>query len=81
MHSKFNNFVNSQEAKLRFRKQCLKQKNILFENDKLQIASKTSVFYDFYSSRNYLQMQIFIGNKTPKKIHNFSIHYKGTRNL
>ena len=66
---------------MKFRKQCLKAKNILFENENLQIACKVSSFYDFYSSRNYLQMQMFIGNKSQKKIHNFSLHYKGTRNL
>ena len=81
MNTKFNKFVSSPESRLKFKKQCLKAKNILFENDNLQIATKLSPFYDFYTSRNYLQMQIFIGNKTQKKIQNFHLHYKGTRNL
>lgn len=81
MNSKLNKLVSSPEARLKFRKQCLKPKNILFENDSLQIGCKVSSFYDFYSSRNYLHMQIFIGNKTHRKIHNFTLHYKGTRNL
>ena len=81
MNSKFNKFCTSPDTRLKFKKQCLKPKNILFENDHFQIASKLTPFYDFYTSRNYLQIQIFIGNKTHNKIHNFTLHYKGTRNL
>ena len=81
MYSKFNKFVSSPEARLKFKKQCLKPKNILFENDALQIACKVLPFYDFYTSTNYLQMQLFVGNKTNRKLQNFTIHYKGTPNL
>lgn len=81
MNSKFNKLIASPEARLKFKKQCLKIKNILFENDSVQIGCKILPFYDFYSSRNYLQMQIFIGNKTNKKIQRFSVQYRGTANL
>ena len=81
MNSKFNKLVGSPEARLKYKKQCLKSKNILFENDSLQIGCKILSFYDFYSSKNYLQMQIFIGNKTNKKLQRFNIHYRGTSNL
>ena len=59
----------------------MKGKNILYENDCIQIGCKLTGFYDFYSSKNFIQMQIFVGNKTQKKIQNFNIHYKGTSNL
>lgn len=81
MHSKFNKFLPTQDARLKFRKQTLKLKNILFENDNIQIASKLTPFYDFYSSRNFLHMQIFIGNKTARKIPTFTLHFRGTPNL
>lgn len=81
MNSKFNKFIGSAEARLKYKKQCLKNKNILFENDSVQIGCKILGFYDFYSSKNFLQMQIFIGNKTNKKMQRFSIQYRGTPNL
>ena len=52
------------DSKLKYKKQCLKVKNILFENEQLQIGCKILPLYDFYSSRNYLQINLFIGNKT-----------------
>jgi hypothetical protein len=81
MNSKFNKLIVSPEARLKYKKQCLKNKNILFENDSVQIGSKIMPFYDFYTSKNYLQMQIFIGNKTQRKLQRFNLHYKGTANL
>ena len=81
MNSKFNKLVGSPEARLKYKKQCLKSKNILFENDSLQIGCKILPFYDFYSSKNFLQMQVFIGNKTNKKLQRFNIQYRGTANL
>ena len=81
MNPKLNKYITSSEGRTKFKKQCLKVKNILFENDCIQIGCKMSPFYDFYASKNYMQMQIFVGNKTQKKIQNFSLHYKGTPNL
>lgn len=81
MNSKFNKLICSPDARLKYKKQCLKNKNILFENDSIQIGSKILPFYDFYASKNYLQMQIFIGNKTNKKLQRFNLQYKGTSNL
>ena len=81
MNVKANKYLHSSELKLKYKKQCLKTKNILYENDCVQIGCKFLPFYDFYSSKNFVQMQIFVGNKTQKKIQNFTIHYKGTSNL
>lgn len=81
MNSKFNKLIGSSDAKLKYKKQCIKNKNILFENDSIQIGSKILPFYDFYASKNYLQIQIFIGNKTNKKLQRFNIQYRGTSNL
>ena len=53
----------------------MKGKNILYENDCIQIGCKLTGFYDFYSSKNLLVI------KLKKKIQNFNIHYKGTSNL
>ena len=78
---KANKYLPSAEAKIKYKKQSLKPKNILFENESIQIGCKVTPFYDFYSSKNFLMIQIFVGNKTQKKIQNFSIHYKGTPNL
>ena len=81
MNSKFNKLIGSPEARLKYKKQCLKNKNILFENDSVQIGCKIIHFYDFFTSKNYLQMQMFIGNKTNKKLQRFNIKYRGTSNL
>lgn len=81
MNSKFNKLVGTPEARLKYKKQCLKVKNILFENDSVQIGCKILPFYDFYASRNYLLMQIFIGNKTSRRLQRFSTQYRGTSNL
>lgn len=81
MNTKFNKLIPSPEGRTKFKKQCLKTKNILLENDTVQLGCKILPFYDFYSSKHYLQIQIFIGNKTNKKITNFSLSFKGTPNL
>lgn len=81
MPPKLNKYLPTAESRLKFRKQCLKSKNILFENDCLQIGCKVLPFYDFYSSKNYLQVQLFIGNKTARRLQAFKIAYKGTENL
>lgn len=81
MNSKLNKLIGTPDGRFKYKKQCLKVKNILFENDSVQIGCKILPFYDFYSSRNYLLMQIFVGNKTNKKFTRFNIHYKGTPNL
>ncbi len=48
MNSKFNKLIDSPEAHLKYKKQCLKNKNILFENDSVQIGCKIIPFYDFF---------------------------------
>lgn len=80
-NSKLNKYLVTPESKVKYRKQCLKQKNILYENDSVQIGCKLLPFYDFYTSRNYLQLQVFIGNKTNHRLQAFKVAYKGTRNL
>ena len=60
--------LSSHEARSKFKKQCLRGKNILFENEQLQVGCKIHSFYDFYSSQNYLQINLFVGNKTDRPI-------------
>lgn len=79
--SKISKHLPTPESKFKYRKQCLKPKNILFENDSLQLGCKVLPFYDFYSSKNYLQLQLFIGNKTSRRLQSFRISYKATSNL
>jgi hypothetical protein len=67
-YSKFQKYVGQGEIKQKFKKQCLKQKNILFENEQMQIGCKISPLYDFYASENYLQINLFIGNKTDRPL-------------
>ena len=62
----FQKYITQSEPKNKFKKQCLKNKNILFENEHLQIGCKISPLYDIYSSTNYLHISLFIGNKTDK---------------
>lgn len=73
--------LNTLELRSKYKKQCLKVKNILFENDQLQIGCKVNPFYDFYSSTNYLQLNFFIGNKTDRPIDHFSLDFRATSNL
>lgn len=63
IYNKFQKFVPQGEARHKLKKQCLKNKNILYENEQIQIGCKVTALYDFYSSENHLQINIFIGNK------------------
>lgn len=40
---------------------------------------KTSLIYDFYTSKYYLQCVLFFGNKTEQPIKDFDIEYKGNK--
>lgn len=77
----FQKYVTNADQRQKFKKQCLKGKNILYENDQLQIGCKIIPLYDFYSSSNYLQINLFIGNKTDKTLDNFRVDFRGTNNL
>lgn len=81
MHGKLDKLVVSRESKCRFKKQSLKAKNVLFENDHVQLATKVLPFYDFYTSSYYVQLQVFVGNKTDRKLSGFVLAYRGTNNL
>jgi hypothetical protein len=70
-----------QDQRSKFKKQCLRPKNILFENDQMQIGCKVVPLYDFYSSTNYLQINLFIGNKTDRPMDNFKVDFRGTNNI
>ena len=74
-------YLPSSSHKSKYKKQCLRQKNILFQNDQLQLSCKIISIYDFYSSSNYLQINLFIGNKTTQPIDLFRIEFRGTNNL
>jgi hypothetical protein len=77
----FQKYITNTDQRQKFKKQCLKNKNILFENDQLQIGCKIIPLYDFYSSFNYLQINLFVGNKTDKALDNFKVDFRGTNNL
>ena len=73
--------LDTEEKRNKYRLSVLKAKSILFENDSLQIGLKSSLIYDFYSSKYYLQLAVFFGNKTNKPIKDFQIEYKGNSSL
>ena len=66
-------FLDSDDKKQRYKLNSLKSKCILFENQLLQIGMKSSTLYDFYSSRYYLQIVMFFGNKTDQPIKDFEL--------
>jgi len=80
-YNKFQKHVNGAEPRQKFKKQCLKSKNIIFESEQIQIGCKVQNIYDFYSSSNYLQINMFIGNKLDKSIDHFKLDFKTTSNL
>lgn len=59
----------------------MKSKCILFENQIIQIGLKSSIIYDFYSSKYFVQLILFFGNKTDQAIRDFEIEYKGNKNI
>jgi hypothetical protein len=77
----FQKYLLGADHRIRFKKQCLKSKNILFENEQLQIGCKVVPLYDIYTSSNYLQVNLFIGNKTDKPIDSFKLDFRGSPNL
>lgn len=77
----FQKHLPQSELRSRFKKQCLKPKNILFENEHLQIGCKVGPLYDLYSSSNYLHISLFIGNKSDKPLDSFRLDFRGTSNL
>lgn len=74
-------YLSVGDSRSRFKKMCFKPKNILFENEQIQIGCKVQPLYDIYSSTNHLQIGLFIGNKTEKPIESFKLEFKGTPNL
>ena len=73
LYPSFQKHITQPDQKVKFKKQCLKDKNILFENDQLQLGCKVVPLYDFYSSQNYLQINLFIGNKTDRPLESFRL--------
>ncbi len=69
----FTKYLPSPENRKKFKRQCLKVKNILEENESIQIGCKIEKLYDFYTSKNFVQVNIFIGNKMSKPIERYSI--------
>lgn len=60
--------LDTEEKRNKYKISVLKPKSILFENELLQIGIKSSLIYDFYSSKYYLQLSVFFGNKSNKAI-------------
>ena len=56
---------------------CLKNKCPLFEIESLQIGVISSTFFDFASSRTYLRLIVYYGNKTNEKVTEFSVDFSG----
>ena len=77
----FQKYLGATEQKQKHKKQCLRQKNILLENEQLQIGCKIIPLYDFYSSTHYLQINLFIGNKTDRPMDSFQLDFRGTPNV
>jgi len=55
----------------RFKISCLKEKSALFEVSYLQIGVKSGIFYDVQSSKNYLKLDLYFGNKMDYKLSYF----------
>lgn len=73
--------MDTEDKRTKYKLSVLKPKSILFENEGLQIGLKHSLIYDFYSSKYYLQLSVFFGNKSNKSIKDFQIEYKGNPEL
>lgn len=61
----------------RFKLSSIKDKSTLFEVSYLQIGCKTQLFYDVKSSKNYLKIDLFFGNKTNEPLTDFEVEYIG----
>ena len=61
----------------KFKQACLKTKCPLFEIPNLQIGVVTSTFFDIPSSKNFLKMSLFYGNKSKYGFEHFSVDYTG----
>ncbi len=70
------NFENASNLR-KFKLSCLKNKCCLFEIQSLQIGIISSIFYDIVSSKNYVKLSIFYGNKTNNYVHEFQVDYTG----
>lgn len=77
----FQKYVTTPEGRTKFKKQCLRRKNILFENEQVQLGCKVTPLYDFYSSQHYALINLFVGNKTNQPIQDFSLKLRGSPNL
>jgi len=71
-------FIRENPSNLRkFKQACLKNKCPLYEIQNLQVGVVTSSFFDIPSSKNFLKMAIFYGNKTKYAYDYFSVEYTG----
>lgn len=71
-------FLNSQPSNLRkFKQSCLKQKCPLYEISQLQVGILSSIFFDISSSKNYLKLGVYYGNRTKYDFEHFSVEYTG----
>ena len=65
----------------RFKISCLKEKNALFEVSYLQIGMKSGMFYDIQSSKNYLKIDLYFGNRMDYKLSCFQVDYDGDESI
>lgn len=71
-----NNYENASNLR-KFKISCLKNKCSLYEIPNLQIGVISSIFYDIVSSKNYVKLSIFYGNKSRNHVHEFNVDYTG----
>lgn len=71
-------FTSNNLSNLRkFKISCLKNKSPLYEIPNLQIGIISSIFFDIVSSKNYIKLSIFYGNKSRNKLEDFRVDYTG----
>ena len=70
-------FIRDQSNMRKFKQACLKNKCPLYENAGFQVGVLSSVFFDIPSSKNYLKMALYYGNKSKYGFEHFSVEYTG----
>lgn len=71
-------YLKENSSNLRkFKQACLKNKCPLYEIPQLQVGMLSSNFFDIPSSKNFLKIGLFYGNKTKFDFEHFSVEYTG----
>jgi hypothetical protein len=71
-------FIRGNPSNMRkFKQACLKNKCPLFETPGFQVGVLTSTFFDIPSSKNFVKMAIYYGNKSKYALEQFSVEYTG----